>query len=240
MPGLRFKLWPIFGVKKFPWVQVPAGEIGVVIAQVGAAAADRRQERRVQARVRQLLRPRGVHRRRRAEGCAAPGAPAGNAAARSTRSRSWCITSRKVYGLTVSPDLVERVRGAGGVLAAGDVRAHARAAAGRRDRAGRSAGRGRHRHRARRRAAAARATSRAGSAGYDDIAAMEHAEGTIDSRDHRGAARQQEHAAQQLPGLPDVPRRRRQDRSAARPVAVRRVPAEPVPGRASTWCRCSS
>ena len=36
MPGLRFKLWPIFGVKKFPWVQVPAGEIGVVIAQVGA------------------------------------------------------------------------------------------------------------------------------------------------------------------------------------------------------------
>jgi regulator of protease activity HflC (stomatin/prohibitin superfamily) len=36
MPGLRFKLWPVFGVKKFPWVQVPAGEIGVVIAQVGA------------------------------------------------------------------------------------------------------------------------------------------------------------------------------------------------------------
>ena len=36
MPGLRFKLWPIFGVRKFPWVQVPAGEIGVVIAQVGA------------------------------------------------------------------------------------------------------------------------------------------------------------------------------------------------------------
>src|SRR5437868_1986538 len=35
MPGLRFKFWPLFGVKKFPWVQVPAGEIGVVIAQVG-------------------------------------------------------------------------------------------------------------------------------------------------------------------------------------------------------------
>ncbi len=35
MPGLRFKLWPMFYVKKFPWVQVPAGEIGVVIAQVG-------------------------------------------------------------------------------------------------------------------------------------------------------------------------------------------------------------
>ncbi|HEX5585772.1 MAG TPA: SPFH domain-containing protein [Acidimicrobiia bacterium] len=36
MPGLRFKIWPMFGVSKFPWVQVPAGEIGVVIAQVGA------------------------------------------------------------------------------------------------------------------------------------------------------------------------------------------------------------
>src|SRR5690349_10692271 len=35
MPGLRFKVWPIFSVKKYPWVQVPAGEIGVVIAQVG-------------------------------------------------------------------------------------------------------------------------------------------------------------------------------------------------------------
>lgn len=35
MPGLRFKLWPIFKVEKHPWVQVPAGEIGVVIAQVG-------------------------------------------------------------------------------------------------------------------------------------------------------------------------------------------------------------
>lgn len=36
MPGLRFKLWPIFSIRKFPWVQVPAGETGVVISQVGA------------------------------------------------------------------------------------------------------------------------------------------------------------------------------------------------------------
>ena len=35
MPGLRFRPWPRFDVRKFPWVQVPAGEIGVVIAQVG-------------------------------------------------------------------------------------------------------------------------------------------------------------------------------------------------------------
>jgi uncharacterized membrane protein YqiK len=35
MPGMRFKVWPLFTVTKFPWVQVPAGEIGVVVAQVG-------------------------------------------------------------------------------------------------------------------------------------------------------------------------------------------------------------
>lgn len=36
MPGLRFVLWPLFSVQKHPWVQVRAGEIGVVVAQVGA------------------------------------------------------------------------------------------------------------------------------------------------------------------------------------------------------------
>lgn len=42
-PGMRFKLWPIFLVKKYPVVQVPPGEIGVVIAQVGEdlAAGDK-------------------------------------------------------------------------------------------------------------------------------------------------------------------------------------------------------
>ena len=35
MPGLRFKLWPIFGVSRHSWVQVAAGEIGVVISQMG-------------------------------------------------------------------------------------------------------------------------------------------------------------------------------------------------------------
>jgi hypothetical protein len=36
MPGLRWKFWILYAVKKFPWLQVPAGQIGVVIAQVGA------------------------------------------------------------------------------------------------------------------------------------------------------------------------------------------------------------
>jgi len=35
MPGWRLAFWIIYAVEKRPWVQVPAGEIGVVIAQVG-------------------------------------------------------------------------------------------------------------------------------------------------------------------------------------------------------------
>jgi len=35
MPGVRFKLWLRYRIRKFPWVQVPANEIGVVIAQIG-------------------------------------------------------------------------------------------------------------------------------------------------------------------------------------------------------------
>ncbi|HSP17231.1 MAG TPA: SPFH domain-containing protein [Thermoanaerobaculia bacterium] len=35
MPGVRWKSILLYRVEKFPWAQVPAGEIGVVIAQVG-------------------------------------------------------------------------------------------------------------------------------------------------------------------------------------------------------------
>ena len=37
MPGVRFKLWPIFKVQRYPWVQVAPDHIGLVIAQVGEA-----------------------------------------------------------------------------------------------------------------------------------------------------------------------------------------------------------
>src|SRR3989442_14634286 len=35
MPGLRVKAWLFYYVDKFSWLQVTAGEIGVVIAQAG-------------------------------------------------------------------------------------------------------------------------------------------------------------------------------------------------------------
>jgi hypothetical protein len=37
MPGLRFKFWLLYRIEKHPWVQIPAGQIGVVIAQIGKA-----------------------------------------------------------------------------------------------------------------------------------------------------------------------------------------------------------
>src|SRR6266540_623585 len=56
MPGARFKLWPIYTVTKFPWVQVPAG-------------------------VRQLHRPADISHQRWREGRAAAGADTGLAGA---------------------------------------------------------------------------------------------------------------------------------------------------------------
>jgi len=35
MPGLRFKFVLMYAVTKHPWVQVPAGQIGIVVAQIG-------------------------------------------------------------------------------------------------------------------------------------------------------------------------------------------------------------
>jgi len=35
MPGLRFKFVMVYAVTKHPWVQVPAGQIGIVVAQIG-------------------------------------------------------------------------------------------------------------------------------------------------------------------------------------------------------------
>jgi uncharacterized membrane protein YqiK len=35
MPGVRFCLWPLSSVEKHAWVQIPSGQIGVVISQIG-------------------------------------------------------------------------------------------------------------------------------------------------------------------------------------------------------------
>ena len=132
MPGLRFKLWPMFGVKKYPWVQVPAGEIGVVIAQVGeplpigAKSAIYKPEFGNFSDVLEASSTvggqKGVQRTVLAPGTLLPIHPVA----------FLVLTARKVYGLSVSPDLVERARATRRPDARRDVRAHARAAARRR------------------------------------------------------------------------------------------------------------
>ncbi len=54
MPGIRFKFKPFFAVSKHPWVQVPAGQIGVVDRAGWQAHSHRRQVRQVRCRLRQL------------------------------------------------------------------------------------------------------------------------------------------------------------------------------------------
>ncbi len=115
MPGLRFKLWPIFSVRKHPWVQVPAGEIGVVIAQVGAplpigAKSGRyRPEFANFSNVKTFIDgggEKGVQRPVLPPGTLLPIHPVA----------FLIITAREVFGLPVSPDLVVQARTGGGVL----------------------------------------------------------------------------------------------------------------------------
>ncbi len=110
MPGLRFRLWPLFAVQKHPWVQVPAGEIGVVIAQVGeelpagAKSAVYRAEFANYTDVAAFVQgggQKGVQRRTLAPGSLLPLHPVAFLA----------ITRRRVYGLSVSPELQSRTRG---------------------------------------------------------------------------------------------------------------------------------
>jgi uncharacterized membrane protein YqiK len=115
MPGLRFKFWPVYSVKKFPWVQVPAGQIAVVIAQVGAPLPIGAKSGVYQPQFENFSNletfvqgggQKGVQRPVLPPGTLVPIHPVG----------FIVITSSQVYGLTVSPELVHRARAAGGVL----------------------------------------------------------------------------------------------------------------------------
>jgi uncharacterized membrane protein YqiK len=104
MPGWRFRLWPIYAVAKYPWVQVPAGEIGVVIAQVGeplpigAKSAEYRAEFGDFRDVREFLAQGGQ------KGVQRPVLPPGTLAPIHPIA-FLVLTSQNVYGEPVSPDV---------------------------------------------------------------------------------------------------------------------------------------
>jgi hypothetical protein len=110
MPGLRFKLWPVFGVKKFPWVQVPAGETGVVIAQVGdplpigAKSAVYKPELANFSNLQTFVQnggQKGVQRPVLPPGTLVPVHPVA----------FLVLTPQTVYGLPVSPELAAQAKG---------------------------------------------------------------------------------------------------------------------------------
>lgn len=104
MPGWRWKFWVLYKVEKFPWVQVPAGEIGVVIAQVGdplpigAKSARYKPEFGNFTDLRKFIEnggQKGVQRPVLPPGSLLPIHPIG----------FLVITKNKVYGRPVSPEL---------------------------------------------------------------------------------------------------------------------------------------
>jgi len=113
-PGFRFKFWILYSVRKFPWVQVPAGEIGVVISQtgkplpIGAKSAIYKPEFGTFTDLRTFLDnggQKGVQRPVLSPGSLAPIHPIG----------FLVITKNKVYGLPIDPE-IKRLAGRGGEL----------------------------------------------------------------------------------------------------------------------------
>jgi len=114
MPGLRWKASLIYSVDKYPWVQVPAGEIGVVIAQVGqplpigAKSAVYKKEFANFADLRGFVAAggqKGVQRPVLPPGSLVPIHPLG----------FLVITKSRVYGVPVSPEMRAKM-GRGGEL----------------------------------------------------------------------------------------------------------------------------
>ncbi len=115
MPGLRFKLWPVFVIEKHPWVQVPAGEIGVVIAQVGqplpigAKSAVYKSLFGNFSHIRDFIEnggQKGVQRPVLPPGTLLPIHPVG----------FLVITKKEVYGVPIAPELGAIAGASGGVL----------------------------------------------------------------------------------------------------------------------------
>ncbi len=110
MPGFRFKWWFLYKVEKFPWVQVPANEIGVLIAQVGKTLPAGAKSARYKKEIGNFTDlpgfisnegEKGVQRPVLAPGSLLPIHPVA----------FLIITKNKVFGLPISPDFQAREGG---------------------------------------------------------------------------------------------------------------------------------
>jgi uncharacterized membrane protein YqiK len=107
MPGVHFKLWPVYTVLKYPWVQVPAGEIGVVISQMaeplatGAKSAVYRPEFANFTDLRAFVAGKGQ------KGVQRPVLPPGTLAPIHPVA-FLVVTATKAYGLPVDPQITAK------------------------------------------------------------------------------------------------------------------------------------
>ncbi|MCP5101793.1 MAG: hypothetical protein GY950_00355 [bacterium] len=106
MPGLRWKFIVLYKVEKFPWVQVPAGEIGVVVSQtgkplpIGAKSALFKPEFGNFSDLRKFVDSGGQ------KGVQRPVLPPGTLIPIHPIA-FLVITTKQVYGLSVDPELVK-------------------------------------------------------------------------------------------------------------------------------------
>ncbi len=114
-PGVRLKLWPIYAVQKFPWVQVPAGEIGVVIAQVGQALPIGAKSGVFKPEFGNFSNLRAFIDGGGQKGVQRPVLPPGTLVPIHPVA-FLVLTPGQVYGVPVSPDIAAQVRGSGGML----------------------------------------------------------------------------------------------------------------------------
>ncbi|MDO8622161.1 MAG: SPFH domain-containing protein [bacterium] len=104
MPGLRFMLWPLYGVEKRPWVQVPSDGIGVVVAQIGKPLPNGAKSARYKPEFGNFSDLRAFVNGAGEKGVQRPVLPPGTLLPLHPVA-FLVITKEKVYGLPASPDL---------------------------------------------------------------------------------------------------------------------------------------
>lgn len=115
MPGLRFRLWPVYGIKKHPWVQIPAGEIGVVVAQVGKPLPIGAKSAHYDPRFGNFSSVRAFLEGGGEKGVQRPVLPPGTLIPIHPVA-FLVISARQVYGVPVAPELEQRAKATGGVM----------------------------------------------------------------------------------------------------------------------------
>ena len=116
MPGLRFKFVLVYAVTKHPWVQVPAGQIGIVVAQIGhplpigAKSAVYTEAFGNFTNLRLFVEGAGPRRIKGEKGVQRPVLPPGTLAPIHPVA-FLVITKPMVYGVPVSQELLGRMKG---------------------------------------------------------------------------------------------------------------------------------